>query len=1159
MLGNDKTTPRGAASDSSRPYGRRSTGGTPSSGMSTPSLTDNSASTSPSWSGPYTPQTGFGSPAQSPFNTPPYAGQKSYGYPKNDKQPVRSVAGAMRGQGSADVNVTELYHQPTPRRQATPEHGSSRQGVPRNQPPQTPSVRQTGPHHQAQQTPARQTPTASTRRQSITLEHGHQAQQTPARQTPASARRQPIAFEHASSSVSRAAAQDRSRLPRPSQLPASPVPQATPNSLRRARSETPESNDFVPPTGVPLQIGGRQFNFPFPPWEIQKLFMSNLYNALEGSKVGVFESPTGTGKSLSLICGSLKWLRDHQNRTEEQLVDEYLERQKAQQAEQGFPTIPDDPSDAAFGDEWDLNRKREEAKSDIRAKRQRKQERAVRLQRMRREEQEQRATDRRYHKKVRTEAFKRDNENEQDNEFLVDDYESDGGNRNPYLRRKVNMDVDEESSSGEDDDYEEIQILYCSRTHSQVMQFISEIEKTVYQDIKTVSLGSRKTLCINDSVTKLGTLPRINDKCLDLQKEPEKKRCEYKATNKATSMLFADKIHAAIHDIEDIADVGKRMGICPYYGGRDAVKSSEIVAMPYPILMQKASRESFGIRVKGNIVIIDEAHNIVDAITALHTVELSLPQVTRAHTSLNNYLERYKTRLKGANVQYIRQILNLLKAFERVLTPPRSVEEPKFLQSNALEGTARPEPRSVVMSVTDFVHDSNIDNINTLKLQKYLDESRLAQKLQGFAEKHEGGPNVPLNHEPDNEEFVPRHVSALQEFQQFLPTLSNPGRDGRIVITRQAGSGNTKNCTLKYLLLNPADSFSSIVQEARAVILAGGTMGPVSQLKLELFPSLPNERFTHFSCDHVIPQTSLLTLAVQCGPGGHQFKFNYENRNSADMINDAGKALAKFCDVIPDGIVCFFPSFDYMDKVQRTWRNHVVGKGKGTQGASVWNEINSKKEIFVESKIRDGDSVLARYTHKVTTSTGRGKPDEKTGAILFAVVGGKLSEGINFSDHLGRAVVMFGLPYPPKNSPEVQEKLNFIANRAAPKHPAAAHEAGEEYYHNMAMKGVNQSIGRAIRHKNDYAVVLLLDERYTQHRVSDRLPHWIRQCRMETPAQFEPAVDHVRQFFKQKQTGIMDLEAADIGGPSGGGPSGGGPSGGGPSGGGPSGDVENAR
>ena len=34
-------------------------------------------------------------------------------------------------------------------------------------------------------------------------------------------------------------------------------------------------------------------------------------------------------------------------------------------------------------------------------------------------------------------------------------------------------------------------------------------------------------------------------------------------------------------------------------------------------------------------------------------------------------------------------------------------------------------------------------------------------------------------------------------------------------------------CSLKFLLLNPAVYFKSVVQEAKAVIVAGGTMQPV--------------------------------------------------------------------------------------------------------------------------------------------------------------------------------------------------------------------------------------------------------------------------------------------------------------------------------------------
>lgn len=42
--------------------------------------------------------------------------------------------------------------------------------------------------------------------------------------------------------------------------------------------------------------------------------MKDLYTCIEDGNVGIFESPTGTGKSLSLICAALTWLRDNEKR-----------------------------------------------------------------------------------------------------------------------------------------------------------------------------------------------------------------------------------------------------------------------------------------------------------------------------------------------------------------------------------------------------------------------------------------------------------------------------------------------------------------------------------------------------------------------------------------------------------------------------------------------------------------------------------------------------------------------------------------------------------------------------------------------------------------------------------------------------------------------------
>ena len=65
----------------------------------------------------------------------------------------------------------------------------------------------------------------------------------------------------------------------------------------------------------------RDFCHPYDPYDIQLQFMNSLYKCIEDGKVAVFESPTGTGKSLSLICGSVTWLRDHKRSTIENSLE----------------------------------------------------------------------------------------------------------------------------------------------------------------------------------------------------------------------------------------------------------------------------------------------------------------------------------------------------------------------------------------------------------------------------------------------------------------------------------------------------------------------------------------------------------------------------------------------------------------------------------------------------------------------------------------------------------------------------------------------------------------------------------------------------------------------------------------------------------------------
>ena len=161
--------------------------------------------------------------------------------------------------------------------------------------------------------------------------------------------------------------------------------------------------------------------------------------------------------------------------------------------------------------------------------------------------------------------------------------------------------------------------------------------------------------------------------------------------------------------------------------------------------------------------------------------------------------------------------------------------------------------------------------------------------------------------------------------------------------------------------------------------------------------------------------------------------------------------------------------------------------------------LETRKAVFSEPKAAsDVDIVLKAYTAAIDEA-GRKPGNLITGSILFAVVGAKLSEGINFSDRLARAVVMVGMPFPNSQSAELIERMNYVrqllpkAARDSMKASAATSDPGHALYLSLCLKAVNQSIGRAIRHQNDFASLILLDKRYGRKEIKDGLPGWIRE------------------------------------------------------------------
>ncbi|KAJ6443587.1 metaphase-anaphase transition protein (Mlo2) [Purpureocillium lavendulum] len=848
------------------------------------------------------------------------------------------------------------------------------------------------------------------------------------------------------------------------------------------------------------RIGELDFHHPYTPYDVQEQFMRAVYEVLEAGdgQVGILESPTGTGKSLSLICASLTWLRNHKSSSHEAALRD---------------------AGAAYKDEpsWLidqlLRRKRDEL-----VRRWEDREQRLEMVRLRERAREDRARKRRRVDEAAAYGAGRQSVEDEDAEWLLDDRPGAESGPQDALSglSKESREVLERMGLGapkkrdEDDDFleEEIKIYYTSRTHSQLSQFITELRRPTFppslpssvakeqqnasETVKLLPLSSRQRLCINPSVSRLGSVQAINDRCAELQQNKAGKKCDYVPKEELLSQThqFRDTALATVPDIEDLHKLGKSLAVCPYYASRAALPGAEIITLPYPLLLQKSARDALGIKLEGNVVIIDEAHNIMDAVANVHAAELKLSDLRKGRGMLGVYVKRFGKKLKGENRVNVGRVGRVIDGL-----------------SEWMEGAKSLKQEHGIVDPNDLTRPKGIDQINMYELIQYIQESKLAYKIEGYAA------HVEAQEAGDNTAGSRASSPVLHSLVSFLVALNNPSSEGRIFYQKTGG-----DVQLSYLLLSPTHAFSSIASSARAVILAGGTMSPFDDYRNHLFPSLASPKVTTLSCGHVIPRENLCVRVLSgTRQGAAPFEFSFQRRGDRALMAQLGLALLNVCAVVPDGVVVFFPSYGYLDEVVSAWREH-----KGDNAATIWERLQTRKAVFQETRGASSDEVLRQYSEAIlepsTPSKGKDRAETSSrGALLLSVVGGKMSEGINFSDRLGRCVVVVGLPYPNAASPEWKAKMEYIETttlaaltasdtttttteaasqglRGVSRAEAAARAkaAARDFYENACMRAVNQSIGRAIRHRGDYAAIVLADRRYGTERIRAKLPGWIR-------------------------------------------------------------------
>ncbi|KAF7968351.1 hypothetical protein HWV62_30909 [Athelia sp. TMB] len=428
----------------------------------------------------------------------------------------------------------------------------------------------------------------------------------------------------------------------------------------------------------------------------------------------------------------------------------------------------------------------------------------------------------------------------------------------------------------------------------------------------------------------------------------------------------------------------------------------------------------------------DRSDNITPAVRAL-MAKLTLTTLETSLTQVSLYLEKFRTRLTAMHALHLKRLTQFL----------HRLKEYAISWLTQKKGELKPEAKTEVMTVAELMVrlGRQVEGTNLLQIEEYLRTSKIARKIRPLA-------NSTLD--PKRLAKIRRGVTPpLHMIEAFMLALTSANEEGRLCFMVQ-DEPTHQTMEIKFQLLNPATPFRDVVDSARSIILAGGTMSPMSDVVLQLFSHLPEQRMSNFSCGHIVPSESLQTLIVGKGPRGGDLEFKFDRRGDKSMTIELGQMISNFVNVIPGGVVVFFPSYSFLNMVREQW---------GASG--LIERFNTKKKLFVEpSDASEVDGILRDYAAACIPqiSTGAYK-----GALLFAVIGAKLSEGLNFSDELARAVLVVGLPFANLGSPELRERMKYVnrlQEKSTDRKKAGQKDAASELYENMCMNAVNQSIGR---------------------------------------------------------------------------------------------------
>jgi DNA excision repair protein ERCC-2 len=647
-------------------------------------------------------------------------------------------------------------------------------------------------------------------------------------------------------------------------------------------------------------------------------------------------------------------------------------------------------------------------------------------------------------------------------------------------------------------------IVYCSRTVPEIDKALKELDNLIsyirrYRDIRFLGLGlsARKNLCINEEA--LGSF-NVDLACRRLISRLDESRCDF-----YENLNNSHEVPYGVYDIEKLRELGISRGICPYFFVRRSIPLCDCIIYTYNYLIDPRIQAVISRELGSECVIIfDEAHNIDSHCIEALSIEIKrgiLEGASRATKKLGTLMDRKRAECRSI----------LAKEYESLKGRPMGLPAdtiPHFYGSE--EGSYEFAPGNlrnsfhfvgIMKRVTEFLKTKlKTTHLTTESTASFCSSIRelafIDRKTLQFCSQRLGVLTQSLGLDDED-------LSCLKVVADFATMVSIYSKGFSVIFEPfDTQAQSVFNPVLRLACLDSSIAMCPIFSKFDNVIITSGTLSPI-----EMYPKILN--FTPARIVEIgatLDRNSISPLIVTKGNDQMVLKASNDDRidtgrddilttsfslrSEPSVVRNYGILIIELSRVVPDGMVCFFPSYLYMEEIVSLWAE-----------TNIITEVTKSKLVFVETPdFRETEMALLNY--KKACDNGRG-------AILFSVARGKVSEGVDFQDGYGRCVVMLGVPFQYTESVRLRRRLEFL--RA---------EYGIKEYEFLtfdAMRHAAQCLGRVLRNKGDYGLMVLADQRFERSDKKMKLPKWIQDfiekgnCNLSV----DMALSIARRFYRE--------------------------------------------